>query len=80
MENFINKSFVTEPIGSVISPIFPEIVIEDLEEFVFEKLDFDLPFYFRYVDDIILCVFLHKLQIFIDSFNSFHPRMQFTYI
>ena len=53
--------------------------MEDLEEFVFEKLDFKLPFYFRYVDDTILCVPLHKLQTLIDSFNSFHPRMQFTY-
>ena len=78
MVNFINKSFGT-PIGSVISPILAEIVMEDLEEFVFGKLDFELPFYFWYVDDTILCVPLHKIQIFIDSFNSFHPRMQFTY-
>ena len=67
---FYERKFGTF-IGSVISPISAEIVIEDLEEFVFEKLDFDLPFYFRYVDDVPL----HKLQILIDSFNSFHPRM-----
>ena len=30
--------------------------MEELEEFVFKKLDFELPFYFRYnVDDSILC-------------------------
>ena len=51
----------------------------DLEEFVFEKFDFELPFYFRYVDHTILCVPLNKIQILIDSFNSFHPRLQFTY-
>ena len=33
---------------TVIFPILAEIVLEDLEEFLFEKLDFDLPYYFRY--------------------------------
>ena len=33
----------------------------------------------RYVDDTILCVPLNKIQILIDGFNSFHPRLQFTY-
>ena len=47
------QKFAT-PIGSVISPMLAEIVMEDLKEFVFEKSDFDLPFYFRYVDDNII--------------------------
>ena len=75
---FYKQKFGT-PISSVIYPILFEIVMEDWEEFVLEKLDFELPFYFRYVDDTILFVPLHKIQILIDSFNSFHPRMQFTY-
>ena len=53
------------PMGSVISLILAEIVMEDLEELlVFENLEFDFPFYF--------------LQTVIDSFNSVHTRMQFT--
>lgn len=75
---FYKQKFGT-PIGSVISPILAEIVMDDLEKFVFDKLDFELPFYFRYVDDTILCVPLVKLQTVIDTFNSFHPRIQFTY-
>ena len=75
---FCKQKFGT-PIGSAISPILAKIVMEDLEEFVFKKLDFELPFYFRYVGDTILYVPLHKIHILIYSFNSFHPRMQFTY-
>ena len=52
---FYKQKFGT-PISSVISSILAERVMEDLKEFAFEKLDFDLPFYFRYVDDTILLI------------------------
>ena len=42
-----------------------------VEEFVFNKLIFDLPFYFWYVDDTILCVPLDKLKTIIDGFKRF---------
>ena len=38
-----------------------------------------MPFYFRYVDDTLLCVTLDKLQTVIDTFNDCHPRIQFTH-
>ena len=38
-----------------------------------------MPFYFRYVDDTLLCVHLEKLQTVIDTFNYYHPRIQFTH-
>ena len=50
------------PIGSVIPPMLAEIVMEDLERTVFERLEFFLLFSFRYVDDILLCVPLENLQ------------------
>ena len=34
---------------------------------------------FRYVDDTLLCVPLDKLQKLIDTFNNYHPRIQFTH-
>ena len=55
------------------------IVMEDLEKTVFERLEFVVPFYFRYVDDPLLCVPLDKLQIVVDTFNDYHPRIQFTH-
>ena len=58
---FYKQKFGT-PIDSVISPMLAEIVMEGLEKTVFERLEFVVPFYFRYVDDTLLCVPLYKLQ------------------
>ena len=55
-----------------------EIVMEDLKRTVFERLEFVVPFYFRYIDDTLLFVPLDKLQKVIDTFNDYHPRIQFT--
>ena len=71
---FYKKKFGTT-IGSVISPMLAEIVMEDLERTVFERLEFFVPFYFRYVDDTLLFVPLDKLQTVIDAFNDYHPRI-----
>ena len=66
-------------IGSVVSPMLAEIFMEDLEKTVFKRLEFVVPFYFRYVDDTLLCVPLDKLQRVLDTFNDYHPRIQFTH-
>ena len=66
-------------IGSVISPMLADIVMEDLEKTVFERLEFVVPLSFRYVDNTLLCVPLDKLQTVIDTFNDYHPRIQFTH-
>ena len=73
------KQKIGTPIGSVISPMLAEIVMEDLEKTIFERVEFAVPFSFRYVDDTLLCVPLDKLQKVIDTFNDYHPRIQFTH-
>ena len=75
---FYKQKFGTS-VGSVISPMLSEIVMEDLEKTVFERLEFVVIFYFRYVDDTLLCVPLDKLQKVIDTFSDYHPRIQFTH-
>ena len=67
------------PIGSIFSPMLAEIVMEDLEKTVFERLEFVVPFYFRYVDDTLLCIPLDEFQKVVDTFNDYHPRIQFTH-
>ena len=67
------------PIGSVISPMVSEIVMEDLERTVCERLGFIVHFYFRYVDDSLLCVPLDKMQKVIDAISDYHPKIQFTH-
>ena len=52
--------------------------MEYLENFcLFEKLNFDLPVYIRYVDITILDI--HALQKFQIVVDAFYPRIQFTF-
>ena len=74
---FYKQKFGT-PIDSVMSPMLAEILKEDLRTSVFERLGFVLPFYFRYVDTLLRVPF-DKLQIVIDTFNEYHPRLQSTH-
>jgi len=64
--------------GSSLSPIIAEIVLQDLEKKAFGLLSIGIPFYHRYVDDIALAAPRHKINDFLNTFNSLHPRLQFT--
>ena len=66
------------PMGSSVSSIFADMVLDDLETHCLNILDFKPAFYYRYVDDIITCVPIDKVQKILDTFNSYHPRLQFT--
>ena len=65
--------------GSPISPVIANIVMERLETISLSKVPFELIFYKRYVDDIITCLRLENLQTLLDIFNGFHARLQFTH-
>lgn len=52
--------------------------MEKLETESLKKLKFEIPFYKRYVDDCILAVPSNKENDILNTFNSFHPRLQFT--
>ena len=51
--------------------------MENLEKSILERLCYCLLFYIRYIDDTLLYVTLDKLQKNIDSFNDYHPKIQF---
>lgn len=67
------------PMGSPLAPTLADIVMQDLEFICWGELDFHIPFYKRYVDDIILAVPADKVQKVVKIFNSYHPRLKFTY-
>ena len=77
-ETYYKQVFGTA-MGSPISPVIANIVMEELETVSLSKVHFNLIFYKRYVDDIITCLRLEDLQILLDTFNSFHARLQFTH-
>jgi len=66
------------PMGSPLSPIIANIVMQDLENRALNTIGFTPPFYFRYVDDIITACPFNLVDHVLNIFNSFNPRLQFT--
>lgn len=64
--------------GSPLSPIIADIVLQDLESKALQQLKFVPTFYFRYVDDIILTVPSNQIDNTLTMFNSVHDRIKFT--
>ena len=49
-----------------------------LETMSLMSVNVDILFCYRYVDDICIAVSPSKINILLQQFNSFHPRLQFT--
>lgn len=64
--------------GNPLSPIIADIVMSELQNNCIEKLSFDLPFFKRYVDDIITMVPEGKEGETLNVFNSYNKNIQFT--
>ena len=64
--------------GSSLSPIAADIAMDDLESKCIASLPFKLPFFFRYVDDIITAVPANEIDIIVNTFNSYNHKIQFT--
>lgn len=61
-----------------ISPCIADFVLEILEESVLSKWQYDIPFFFRYVDDILTAVPNNEINNFQKLFNSYDTNIQFT--
>jgi len=64
--------------GSPLSPIVADLIMQSLELQTINNLPFVPIFYFRYVDDIALAAPTSHLNTLLLKFNSFHPRLRFT--
>jgi len=76
--NIIYKQKFGTSMGSSLSPIIAEIVLQDLEMKALKLLNIEIPFYHRYVDDIALAAPRQKINKCLNAFNSLHNRLQFT--
>jgi len=65
--------------GSPLSPVI-DIVLQDLEEKVLKKINVNISFYYRYVDDVIFAASSDQTSMILDTINNFHNRLQFTSI
>jgi len=77
-DNIIYKQNFGTPMGSPLSPILADIVMQDLESQAIMELNIHLPFYYRYVDDIVLLTPENRVNDILDTFNSIHNRLHFT--
>ncbi|KAG4068036.1 hypothetical protein HA402_003942 [Bradysia odoriphaga] len=64
--------------GNSISGFFADLVMEDLELHIQNKLLYIIPFYRRFVDDILVFAPEDKINHLLESFNKYHPKLKFT--
>ncbi|XP_018405650.1 PREDICTED: uncharacterized protein LOC108782002, partial [Cyphomyrmex costatus] len=74
----IYKQCFGTPMGSPLSPIVADLVMRRLESLALLSFNRELPFYYRYVDDVCLAVDVSDINLLLRNFNEFHPRLQFT--
>ena len=62
------------PVGSSISGLFADIVMEDFKSSCIHLLksqhQIEISFIYRYVDDLVLCISKEHLNIILKTFNS----------
>ena len=61
--------------GSAISSLLADMVMNDLEVACLKKLNFKPSFYQREVYDVILCVPEDKVEHVLKMFNSYHTKV-----
>jgi hypothetical protein len=66
------------PMGSPISCILADFVMNDLIYDTLKKFDFDIPIFHKYVDDLILSIPHDKTEEVITVFNKYSRYLQFT--
>jgi len=67
------------PMGSPLSPILSDIVMDDLETHCLSLLSFNVLMYYKYVDDIFTIVPRTKIDEIKLTFNNYHQRLTFTH-
>lgn len=65
---------VKSPIYSAIS----EIIMQYLEKLILNDIDYNLVFYYGYVDDINCCLPVDKIQNTSNRFNQINEYLKFT--
>jgi Reverse transcriptase (RNA-dependent DNA polymerase) len=64
--------------GSSLSPILSDLVLEKLFNSQIPKFSSEPPFFKKYVDDIICMIPRRYIMQTLEILNDFHPKLQFT--
>jgi len=77
-----NKKFFKQkqgtPMGSVLSPIISQYVMDSLLDRCIPRLPFEIPFCYKFVDDLILAIPKGSDNTVLAIFNNYCPKIQFT--
>ncbi|XP_039430331.1 uncharacterized protein LOC120413525 [Culex pipiens pallens] len=74
---FYMQTFGTA-MGSPISPILADLVMEILLLNVLRQLEFEVPVLYKYVDDLLIALPNNKTHDTLALFNSYNEHLQFT--
>lgn len=77
--NEFYKQTFSLPMGSPLVPICADLVMGRLEEICINKLNYDVPFFYRYVDDITTAIPMNGADEIMCVFNNYHLHLQFTF-
>ena len=64
--------------GSPLSPIIADMVLNTLIGSVLQQLPFQVPYIRKYVDDLFLALPHDQIQTTLTAFNKYHGHLQFT--
>ena len=64
--------------GSPLSATLANIVVEEAETKIINELTYYIKFYYRYIDDTLICLPKNKINDIFDKFNSIHPNLVIT--
>ncbi|XP_062713203.1 uncharacterized protein LOC134290163 [Aedes albopictus] len=64
--------------GSPLSPILADLVMDTLLCTVVRLVPFPIPILKKFVDDLLLALPMDQIQTTLDIFNSYNPYLQFT--
>lgn len=77
--SFILNTSYLQFMGSPLSLVLAELMLQFLESSIFALHNFEFLFYFRCVDDILVCLPEKNTNNMFSTFNSFNSKIQFTF-
>ena len=60
-DNKIFRQVTGTPMGSPVSVVIAEIVMQHIEKLIMPFIKNDITFWYRYVDDVIACINIDKI-------------------
>lgn len=76
--NQVYKQISGLPMGSPMSAVLANLVLEDMECELLQNTTINISFYKRYVDDITLGLHDKDINTLLNIFNNYNPNLKFT--